>query len=75
MFFFFRIVVKLFPLYPHLITQYFKCGNNKALLYDCFNSIGNKCFSLFNMPIIFEHLLDIYSELFFKLKSRVNHKQ
>ena len=40
-----------------------------------FNS--NSCFNLFNMPIVFEHLFDIFSVCFleFRLVSKVNHRK
>ena len=53
------------------------CGNNSALYSIIFIRRGKVCFSLFNIPIILEHLLDTFSECFFQFTcvSRVSPKK
>ena len=53
------------------------CGNISALYSIIFIRWGKVCFSLFNIPIILEHLLDTFSECFFQFTcvSRVSPKK
>ena len=53
------------------------CGNNSALYSIIFIRWGKVCLSLFNIPIILEHLLDTFSVCFlqFTCVSRVRPKK
>ena len=53
------------------------CGNNSALYGIIFIRWGKVCLSLFNIHIILEHVLDTFSECFFKFTcvSRVSPKK
>ena len=53
------------------------CGSNSALYSIIFIHWGKVCLSLFNMPIILEHLLDTFSVCFlqFTCVSRVSPKK
>ena len=42
------------------------CGNSSELYSIIFIRWGKVCLSLFNIPIILEHLLDTFSECFFQ---------
>ena len=53
------------------------CGNNSALYSIIFIRWGKVCLSLFNIPVILEHLLDTISVCFlqFTCVSRVSPKK
>ena len=53
------------------------CGNSSELYSIVFIRWGKVCLSLFNIPIILEHLLDTFSECFFQFTcvSRVSPKK
>ena len=53
------------------------CGNSSELYSIVFIRWGKMCLSLFNIPIILEHLLDTFSECFFQFTcvSRVSPKK
>ena len=53
------------------------CGNSSELCSISFIRWGKVCLSLFNIPIILEHLLDTFSESFFQFTcvSRVSPKK
>ena len=63
--FFFWIFNNLGPMYPHAMIQYFICGNIKVLYNIICIPRGNTYFNLFNLPIIFVHLLEIFFRMFF----------
>ena len=44
----------------HAIMQQLLCENIKQLYNIFFISRGSACFNLFNIPVILEHLLDIF---------------
>ena len=48
------------------------CGNNSALYSIIFIRWGKVCLSLFNIPIILEHLLDTFSECFLQFTYSVS---
>ena len=53
------------------------CGNSSELYSIVFIRWGKMCLSLFNIPIMLEHLLDTFSECFFQFTcvSRVSPKK